>query len=66
MNKTLAMIGIVLVIAGVITGAYSISQSQMFGLFTTSSTPYQEYMIPLIVGGLVLIIAGMYMGSEKK
>jgi len=65
MNKTLVLIGAVLVIAGVIAGAYSVSQSQMFGMFTTSSIPYQNFAIPLIVGGVVLIIAGIFTGPKE-
>lgn len=65
MNKSLLIIGVALVIAGVISGAYSVSKSQLFGLVTTSSTPYQNFAMPLIVGGVVLVIAGIFTGSKS-
>ena len=63
MNVILVAIGVVAAIIGLVAGAIVITTPQLFGLVTTSSTPYAQYMIPLIVGGIVLIIVGM---SYKK
>jgi hypothetical protein len=66
MNRILIAIGIVVAIIGLIAGALVITTPQLFGLVTTSSTPYAQYMIPLIIGGIVLIIVGAVMPSKKN
>ena len=66
MNSILMAIGIVVTIIGVIAGALVVTTPQLFGLVTTSSTPYAQYMIPLIVGGIVLIIVGAVIPSKKN
>jgi len=58
MNRIIIAIGILVAIIGVIAGALVITTPQLFGLVTTSDTPYAQYMIPLIIGGMVLIIVG--------
>jgi hypothetical protein len=65
MNRILIAIGIVVAIMGVIAGALVITTPQLFGLINTESTPYAQYMIPLIVGGLVLVIVGAVIPSKK-
>jgi ABC-type transport system involved in cytochrome c biogenesis permease component len=65
MNRILIAIGIVVAILGVIAGALVITTPQLFGLINTESTPYAQYMIPLIVGGLVLVIVGAVIPSKK-
>ena len=42
------------------------SSRQLFGLVNTESTPYAQYMIPLIIGGMVLIIVGAVIPSKKN
>ena len=66
MNRILIAIGIVVVIIGLIAGALVITTPQLFGLVTTSDTPYAQYMIPLIIGGIVLIIVGAVIPSKKN
>ena len=66
MNSILVAIGIVVTIIGVIAGALVITTPQLFGLVTTSDTPYAQYMIPLIIGGIVLIIVGAVIPSKKN
>jgi len=66
MNRILIAIGIVFTIIGVIAGAIVITTPQLFGLVTTSDTPYAQYMIPLIIGGIVLIIVGAVIPSKKN
>jgi len=66
MNRILIAIGIVVVIIGVIAGAVVITTPQLFGLVTTSDTPYAQYMIPLIIGGIVLVIVGAVIPSKKN
>ena len=66
MNRILIAIGIVVVIIGLVAGALVIPTPQLFGLDTPSSTPYAQYMIPLIVGGIVLIIVGVVIPNKKN
>jgi hypothetical protein len=65
MNVILVAIGVVVAIIGLIAGDLVITTPQLFGLVTTSSTPYAQYMIPLIIGGLVLVIVGAVIPSKK-
>ena len=66
MNVILVAIGVVVAIIGVIAGAVVITTPQLFGLINTESTPYAQYMIPLIIGGLVLVIVGAVVPSKKS
>ena len=66
MNRILIAIGIVVVIIGLVAGALVITTPQLFGLVTTSDTPYAQYMIPLIIGGMVLIIVGAVIPTKKN
>jgi hypothetical protein len=66
MNVILVGIGVVVAIIGLIAGALVITTPQLFGLVSTSDTPYAQYMIPLIIGGIVLIIVGMVVPSKKS
>jgi len=66
MNAILVSIGVVVAIIGLIAGALVITTPQLFGLVNTESTPYAQYMIPLIIGGLVLVIVGVVVPSKKS
>ncbi len=66
MNTILVAIGVVVAIIGLIAGALVITTPQLFGLVNTESTPYAQYMIPLIIGGLVLVIVGIVVPSKKS
>jgi hypothetical protein len=66
MNRILIVIGIVVAIIGLVAGALVITTPQLFGLVTTSDTPYAQYMIPLIIGGMVLIIVGAVIPGKKN
>ena len=66
MNRILIAIGIVVAVVGVIAGAVVITTPQLFGLVETESTPYAQYMIPLIIGGMVLIIVGAVVPIKKN
>ena len=66
MNVILVAIGVVVAIIGLIAGALVITTPQLFGLVNTQSTPYAQYMIPLIIGGLVLVIVGAVVPSKKS
>ena len=66
MNRILIIIGILVAIIGLIAGAVVITTPQLFGLVTTSDTPYAQYMIPLIIGGLVLVIVGVVIPNKKS
>ena len=66
MNVILVAIGVVVAIIGLVAGALVITTPQLFGLVNTSSTPYAQYMIPLIIGGLVLVIVGAVIPSKKS
>jgi membrane-bound ClpP family serine protease len=65
MNVILVAIGVVVAIIGLVAGALVITTPQLFGLINTESTPYAQYMIPLIIGGLVLVIVGAVVPSKK-
>lgn len=65
MKKSLIISGVVLLVIGIIAGIFTTTQSQLFGLYTTSSIPYAAYMIPLLVGGIVLIIIGVVIGKKE-
>jgi hypothetical protein len=65
MNIILVAIGIVVAIIGLIAGALVITTPQLFGLVQTESTPYAQYMIPLIIGGIVLVIVGAIMPESR-
>jgi hypothetical protein len=66
MNVILVAIGVVVAIIGLIAGALVITTPQLFGLVNTESTPYAQYMIPLIIGGLVLVIVGAVVPNKKS
>ena len=66
MNTILVAIGVVVAIIGLVAGALVVTTPQLFGLINTESTPYAQYMIPLIIGGMVLIIVGAVIPSKKN
>jgi hypothetical protein len=57
----LGVIGIVLILLGISAGLY-----QSTTLYFFSSTLYKSYMIPLIIGGAILIIAGAAVARRKN
>lgn len=65
MNKSLIIIGVVLLAIGIVAGVFTTTQSHLFGLYSTSSIPYAAYMIPLLIGGIVLIIVGVVTGKKE-
>jgi len=66
MNKILIVIGIIVAIIGLIAGALVVTTPQLFGLVNTESTPYAQYMIPLIIAGMVLIIVGVVIPNKTN
>jgi uncharacterized membrane protein len=70
MNKTLLIIGFVVLILGIAATFYSetTTESHLFGLYSTSSTsnPYSAFSIPLLVGGIVLIIVAAVLKSSNR
>ena len=70
MNKTLLIIGIVVLVLGIFANIYSVTttQSHLFGLYSTSSSsnPYLTYSVPFLIGGIVLIIVGAVIKEGKK
>ena len=65
MNKYLIIIGGILLVLGIAAGVFTTTQSQLFGLYTTSSIPYESYAIPLFISGTVLIIVGAVTGKRE-
>jgi hypothetical protein len=63
-NIYVLVIGIVSVILGIIAIYYKETQEQFFGLVSTSSAPYAEFAIPLIIAGIVLIIVGSVLENK--
>jgi membrane-bound ClpP family serine protease len=64
MNVILVALGVVVAIIGLVAGALVVTTPQLFGLVNTESTPYAQYMIPLIIGGMVLVIVGAVVPSK--
>ncbi|MFZ5955409.1 MAG: hypothetical protein ACOYT4_03210 [Nanoarchaeota archaeon] len=70
-NKDLLIIlGILVIIAGIITQIYTIKTTSSYagGFVERESTkkPYQQYAIPLILAGLILIIVGAMIPEKHK
>jgi len=63
-NSSVIVIGIIIAILGFIAGNYKETQTHLFGLYSTSSAPYSEFMIPLIIGGIILIIVGLVLNDK--
>ncbi|MFH0835271.1 MAG: hypothetical protein V1881_02925 [Candidatus Micrarchaeota archaeon] len=61
-NKTLIILGIVVVLAGLVAMNYTTTteQSALFGLITATQSvkPYESFSIPLIASGVVLLLVG--------
>ena len=55
----------ILVIIGVVAGALVVVTPQLFGLINTESTPYAQYMLPLIIAGMVLVIVGVVIPERR-
>lgn len=70
MNKVLLILGIILVVAGIISQIYTTTEekSYVFGLIKTSETtkPYTDFSIPLIIGGAILIVVSIAINSNSK
>jgi len=65
-NVANAIVGVVIIILGCIAGIYTKTQSYAFGLYSTTSTPYSLFSIPLIIAGIFLIIISYYRESIGK
>ncbi|ODS36021.1 hypothetical protein BEH94_01800 [Candidatus Altiarchaeales archaeon WOR_SM1_SCG] len=68
-NTTLILIGIVIALLGIAAGIYEETQTAgIAGILTTTTTdkPYQDYSIPLIVGGIILLIVGAFIGGKSR
>jgi hypothetical protein len=57
-------ISVIVAILGFIAGNYKETQTQIFGLVSTSSIPYSDFMVPLLVGGIILIIVGLVLNDK--
>lgn len=65
MNRVLVIIGVVVAAIGVVAGALVVTTPQLFGLVNTESTPYAQYMLPLIIAGMVLVIVGVVIPERR-
>jgi len=65
MNRVLVIIGVVVAAIGVVAGALVVVTPQLFGLINTESTPYAQYMLPLIIAGMVLVIVGVVIPERR-
>ena len=70
MNQTLIIIGIVVVVIGLFAGIYTITTTEehVWGLFTSTETssPYANLSLPVLIGGIILIIVGAFVGNQKN
>ncbi len=65
MKKALIWVGVVFLVLGILAGVVRTEEEQAFGLFSTTSTPYVPYMIPLLLAGIILIIVGAFVGRKE-
>ena len=69
MENTLIIVGIIFIVFGLFAGVHTTSTTESFlgGLFTNEELerPYQMYSIPLIVGGIVLILIGALQNKNR-
>jgi hypothetical protein len=63
-NTRLGGIGGIAIIPGVIAADYQVTRKHLSGLIPPSSTPYAGFALPLIIGGIFLIIVGLV--PDKK
>lgn len=70
MNRGLVIIGVVVLILGLLASAYVVTTSEehFWGLFSTteSTTPYGRFSIPLVIGGIILILVGAFVGKKSE
>jgi uncharacterized membrane protein YdcZ (DUF606 family) len=66
MKTAFIILGVVVVLLGIAAGAFSSSQSHLFGLYTTTSSPYKDLMVPLIIGGVILIVIGAVVSKKGQ
>lgn len=52
------VLGIVVLIAGVFCSAYSTTTSYLWGAYSTTAYPLQQYGMPLILAGIVIAAIG--------
>jgi len=64
MTRTLNIIAVVIIMIGVIAGVYTRTESGLFGI-TTTTKPYQDYMIPMVLCGVILIVVGLVTDRKK-
>lgn len=62
MNRTLVIIGVVFLALGILANLYTVVTKEkiFFGMFedTETTTPYDEYTVPLFVVAIILILIG--------
>ena len=70
MNKSLIIIGVVVLVLGIFANVYSetTTQEHLWGLYSTSdtSTPYSPYSTMLLIGGIILILIGVLIKEGKR
>ena len=65
MGGLLIGIGVFLCLIGGFAGVYQVSTSHIWGLYSTASNPYASFTIPLIIGGIVMIVVGAVLNTRK-
>lgn len=66
MKAALIILGVIVVLLGIGTGVYKTTQSHLLGLYTKSSSPYINLAVPLIIGGVILVIIGAVIPHRKE
>lgn len=61
----LLILGSILIIAAIFTGTYT-ETAFKFGEFSLGNKPYADWTPLLIVGGIVVLAAGIYFMLSKK
>ena len=69
MNKSVTLIGVIMFVLGLIAQVYLVTTTHtgLFGFTSTdTSTPFQQFSFPLLIGGLVLIIIGLFLPKNAS
>ena len=70
MNQALVIIGVVAVVLGLFASIYTVvtTEEHAWGLFTSTETsaPYARFSLPVLIGGIVLIVVGIFVGNNKS
>ena len=69
-GKTVLIIGVVVLVLGLAAQIYTVTTTEEEGILNQEETklinPYAGYSVPLMVGGIILIIAGIALKGNDR